>query len=528
MTISIEGEAALQTPRAGRRAARADRAALALLVMAWAWLYHPVFAWLAMIYPRDDFRVNLFALLAASALVAARARSGDWRGLALRPSWRASPLVVALGGACAYLASERLLDINILSAGLFVLSTYGLLGLWLPAAAWRAGWPAALLVAGTLPFGAHMQVFVGLPVRVATADAVARALAAAGVAAASTDAILTLERSVARVDLPCSGVQSLWTGGLFLLGATWLEHRRIGWRWLAVAAATALLLLAGNASRVLGLVVIGDVLGAPEMARLAHAPLGVLAFGAACAAAMWLLRCVPRLDATAAGAIATSTTAAPTHAPAGDRRAGHRTVALAGAVVVLALLYRPRPTAPAPLALPDDLWPRSLAVTPDPLSADEEAWLARDGAERAERIRFVWPEGSATLSGSATVVASATWRAQHLPERCLEVYGLRLASVRTAQVADGFPVRVVALSAAGAGQASRTAVYWFQSATRLTDDYATRIAADLAPKRERWVLVALLFDADVDPASSAARSLASALRASIARSLASSTHGGPS
>jgi exosortase O len=119
-----------------------------------------------------------------------------------------------------YLVVERYLDINTLSACLFGLATYGLLGLWPEPRHWRQGLPAALLLIGALPFGEHMQTFVGFPMRILTAAIVRDGLAAAGVASVGLDTILVLENGVSQVDLPCSGVRSLWTGGLFLIAAT--------------------------------------------------------------------------------------------------------------------------------------------------------------------------------------------------------------------------------------------------------------------------------------------------------------------
>ncbi|MEZ4837043.1 MAG: hypothetical protein R2873_34460 [Caldilineaceae bacterium] len=53
------------------------------------------------------------------------------------------------------------------------------------------------------------------------------------------------------------------------------------------------------------------------------------------------------------------------------------------------------------------------------------------------------------------------------------------------------PLRAVSLGA-GERHSLYSAVYWYQSADRITDDYATRIWADLSPVRERWVLVSVL------------------------------------
>jgi hypothetical protein len=78
------------------------------------------------------------------------------------------------------------------------------------------------------------------------------------------------------------------------------------------------------------------------------------------------------------------------------------------------------------------------------------------------------------------------------------VYGLSLDDSRTHLVTPTLPVRLVALGD-GDQRALLSAGYWFQAAGRTTDDYATRIWADLAPRRQRWVLVSVLFDGTVDP-----------------------------
>ncbi|MCA9977318.1 MAG: hypothetical protein KC413_16280, partial [Anaerolineales bacterium] len=90
--------------------------------------------------------------------------------------------------------------------------------------------------------------------------------------------------------------------------------------------------------------------------------------------------------------------------------------------------------------------------------------------------------------------------AHHRPERCFEVYGLTLEDSRTHLVSDPLaengdpliPVRFVALGQ-GDWHETLSATYWFQSAAHTTDDYGTRIWADLS-QREEWVLVSILFD----------------------------------
>ncbi|HUM72548.1 MAG TPA: hypothetical protein PLK31_27290, partial [Chloroflexota bacterium] len=101
-------------------------------------------------------------------------------------------------------------------------------------------------------------------------------------------------------------------------------------------------------------------------------------------------------------------------------------------------------------------------------------------------------------SGNMILITSKTWRAHHRPERCFEVYGLTLESSLPHLVSPDFPLRFVAL-----GQEKQqplySASYWFQSASRTTDDYGARIWADVSLEREPWVLVSILFDGPIEP-----------------------------
>jgi hypothetical protein len=80
------------------------------------------------------------------------------------------------------------------------------------------------------------------------------------------------------------------------------------------------------------------------------------------------------------------------------------------------------------------------------------------------------------------------------------VYGLTVDESYTHLVTPDFPIRLLSLSTSG-GQGKLSAAYWLQSINQTTDDYATRIWADLSPHRQRWILVTILYDQAVDPSS---------------------------
>jgi exosortase O len=460
----------------------------AAVLALWLWLYRPVFDYLAIIFSREDFRTNQILLLGVLFLIAVQVRKG---GLRLRldaaPRLALLPLALALSGSILYLLVERFLDINTISATLFGLASYGLLGLWLEPGRWRRGIPAVLLLIGVLPFGDHMQTFIGYPMRILTAGIVRDGLAAAGITSIGVDTILVFENGVSQIDLPCSGVKSLWTGMLFLIAATWVEERPLSKRWFFVATLFAGLLFITNLARVAILVTLGEVLRWRLTAEMLHVPLGVLGFAAACVAAIWLLRKDSR-------AMMGDASLATNQLPVGTNRSSYLYPLLMASITFMALLYTPRPQTGSTQPSPTLTFPAEMTIKPLPLKPNEFEWLTRDGAKSADRMRFEYR----SLSGSMILITSRTWRSQHRPERCFEVYGLSLNDSRTHLVTSVFPLRFVSLGNRDQRDLY-SASYWFQSASQTTDDFATRIWADLAPQRDTWVLVSILFDGVIDP-----------------------------
>jgi exosortase O len=474
---------------------------IAIMVL-WLWLYRPVFDYLAIIFSREDFRTNQLVLLGVVLLIANQTRKGRLRPrIDLTPQLYLPALILAFGGSALYLIVERFLDVNTLSASLFGLATFGLIGLWMAPRRWRQGFLPALLLIGALPFGEHIQTFIGYPLRLLTATIVRDGLAAAGVASIGIDTILVFENGVSQVDLPCSGVKSLWTGMLFLMAATWIERRQLNLRWFLIAIVFAALLVIVNLARVGLLVVVGQVAGWQLVAQMIHVPLGVIGFVVACLAALALLRSQKPL--TQAGSPSSSLERPIWLAPS-----------LAIVILFMAIVYAPRPQTGLAQAAPTWSFPAELIDRPMPLRPDEFQWLARDGAESADRRRFEWRG----IGGTMILITSKTWRAHHRPERCFEVYGLSMDDSRTHLVSAGFPVRFVSLGD-GRDHDLFSATYWFQSAELSTDDYGTRIWADLAAQRDRWVLVSILFDGPQDPQEAGTQAFYLALHDSVQRYL---------
>ena len=478
----------------------------AILLGLWGWLYRPVYAYLAVIFSREEFRTNQIVLLGAIVLIIMQVRKGKLSlELDALPQVYPPALLLALGGSIAFLLVERYLDINTFSASLFGLGSYGLLGLWMRPTAWRQGLPAALLLVGALPFGEHLQTFVGYPVRILTASIVRDGLSALGVKTIGLDTILVFENGISKVDLPCSGVKSLWTGGLFLLAATWIERRPINLRWVLAALGFAILLLVANLVRVAVLVTVGQVAGWILLAEMLHVPLGVLGFTVACAAVASVLARLPGMPAAV-------------EKPTPASRPLWLAPLMGGAILGMALLYAPRPETALAQSAPAWQFASELAAKPWALTRGERDWLAEDGVQSAERWRFQW-QGHA---GSLLLITGDSWRVHHRPERCFQVYGLSVEASITHLVEADFPIRLLSLDSPRLRE-RLPAAYWLQSASQTTDDYATRMWADLEPQRQRWVLVTVLLDQPADLATPQFQELFQALHATVQAGLA----GGP-
>lgn len=490
------------------------KAAINLLLLAlWVRLYWPVFQYLAVLFTREEFRTNLIVLASVIALLLYHARKIKLR---LQPG--ASPglfvpgLVMMAAGTIAYLLVERFLDINTLSAFLFGFASYGLLGLWLAPERWRQGFPAMLLVVGVLPFGEHLETFVGYPLRVFTAMLARSGLGALGFHSVGVDTILVFESGISQVDIPCSGVKSLWTGALFLLAATWIQNRRINLRWILVALATGFLLVVSNLLRVTILALTGPALEWTLLARMLHVPLGVLGFVGTCTVALALLNRLPEWKAKSDPVKAAGKQTLPV-------RPSWLGPLLLGFVLVMLIVYSPRPAEGAALdAASGWSFSERLRVQPAHLSVRELEWIRQGGADLAERYTFEWMTVGEPVKGTLMLLTSQTWRGQHRPERCFEVFGLTVSESSTYLSAPDFPLRYLTLTSSGEyGRVS--AAYWLQSANRTTEDFGQRIWADLASQRERWVLVTVLFDREYSSHLPEINELFASLRVTVQRGL---------
>lgn len=430
----------------------------------WAARHLDTGRWLLAGLARDGSEVHAVLAVALACLVAPRLRS-------FRPHYQGHwlPAAVALGAVAGDLISARWIELRSLEAAWFVVETWGLVGLYMGPVAWRRTAPVALLGLAALPVSHHLDTWVGFPLRRLIAGEVAHLLDLLGVASVQEGTVLQLDGGGADVAGACSGVKSLWSAGVFLASATWSLRRPLDGWWLGIAAILLGLVLVTNGVRVAVVVVLHEVLSAPLLADVVHAPIGLVGFAVACLAAGGLLALRPELPARVEPA-----------AGGHPRWLGAVFVAQLAALTAAAVI--PPPTSP-PVDAPElPSWASALPL------AGLDASFTRERGSRAAKGRLRLGERDAEL----LLVSSRTAVGQHPPSWCLEGAGWTVAQ-QVAWTIAGEAVRGARLNRP-AGEA--TAIWWYQAGDRRTPDHGARALAALSDDAT-WTLVALVVEGEL-------------------------------
>ena len=446
------------------------------IVGSWLYFNRAALQWLT----TSIVDVPLFngAMLVAGALLLAFLGWRYRQSIELAPGLHRLPLLLIFGCSMATISTQWLVSLPQLSVGLFLLGSYGVLGLWLAPWGWRRGLPVAMAIACLLPFGVQFSTGVGAPARIFTAQIVEWILHSWQISAISAGDVIVLETGVAYVDVPCSGLKSMWTGTLFLLAATWLEGRQIGLRWLVVGLANLGFLAIANIGRVLILTILTHVLHQSAWAEILHVPLGLSGFIMASLLTWGLLRWVPKAGMK----------------PRAEERLEVAPIALnwrsllglAGLLLVLAIVPVPQSErAIAAMDLSRLQWAAPMQTQELSLNPQEQQFFADYPGVTTRKQQFQYGE----LTGTSVLVSSPTWQAHHAPELCLTAIGYKIAPVVQRLITPDVTARWLSLD-----DGKKSAVYWFQSATRTTDDFFSRFWDEVFRRESSWTMVSVVFD----------------------------------
>ncbi|PSB35283.1 exosortase O [Chlorogloea sp. CCALA 695] len=476
--------------------------ATGLIGFAWLVLNYTALQWLFASFSNTSiFNLIIFGVVATILLVQAIHHRRKL-GLSATPRLHPAPLILMFGSTVTRIGLQWLLDVPQIGVLLFAIASYGLIGLFIAPNVWRKGLPAAIFAACILPFSVQFGTGLGFPVRVITAQLVEHILAFWHIAAISSHDIIVLENSIAQVDLPCSGLKSLWTGTLFLLAATWLENRLLRFKWLLVCVTNILLLIAANTGRILLLVLISNVGDRPDLAAILHVPLGLIGFITAGLFSWLLLQTVPRHKNTPPKAETLKTP------PLGNLKPLTQQIIVGSCILGLALIPHPRMVTTSAIASIN--LPAQMNSEPLQLSAIEKDFFANYEGAIAQKSRFEWQN----MAGSILLVSSNSVQAYHAPELCLVGNGLKIDTMKPLQLSPQVLGRWISIN-----NGTMAATYWFQSPKHTTDDFLTRLWGGMTRKDRLWVMVSVLFDRSQQPDTPEIQAFTTNIHDAIASSL---------
>ena len=393
----------------------------------------------------------------------------------LGPPARGLPvLALLLIAVCALLSRASFHILQQVSASFALLGLYGFAPIFsrLTPALWRQGFILAGLAALAMPFALVPGTGAGFYLRLLTADISAALLAVIGHGSLGANDVLIFENGIAQVDIPCSGLKSLFTGTDFFLAASLILKRPISWRWIGVYGFFVFCLLSANIIRVTVLIFLSEILEWREFADQIHTALGLALFTINCLIAILLLRRIPLKDLSGT--------------PFGRSKFGY---GLPAAAVMLASIFAIGQTLPV---WDDHIAAPNLSVMSDvDLTETERRFFAARGQTQARKWRFA-QDG---LSGSILVVKSRAANGLHAPEMCLMGNGLRIDSM-VSRSWDHWQVQKGkgAFRALSLNEENYSAVYWMQSRQMITDDFRKRLTQYALGRHNEWIMVTILFD----------------------------------
>jgi exosortase O len=370
------------------------------------------------------------------------------------------------------------LTINFLQADLmfWLLGIYGWLGLnqamW---PKWSRALNIVILVAFAVPFYLEFSSGLGFGLRLLTASLVERTLGIAGINAISSQDIIITENAISHVDIPCSGLKSIWVGSAFFLTALTILNIKITLNTIWKYCVFILLLLSANMFRVLILTVLTSVYHLPKIADAVHAPIGILGFSISCGAAWFMLN--------------SSSNSSPPNDLMPKVYYDHSKKYCLFIILCLigwqaAVIIRDEPAAAQnkiiPVTLPAILQLHSLSLTDT-----EKKYFSRSEQTIATKWGFIFEKNEASI----LLVQSRDFNMFHAPELCMAANGVVVDKMETIRIAPDRQVRVMALNN---GQA--TGIYWLQSGKSMTDSFGGRYWRYLWSNEKEWHMVSIIIN----------------------------------
>lgn len=390
--------------------------------------------------------------------------------------FRWMPFILLCIVSVAYTLTEIYIRINMLSCSLFFLALFSISGFFMQYEHWKKGILPTFLLIQTLPLGSHLDVYLGFPLRLYAAESVATFLSWLNIGEVSKETIIMIENRSAEVSAACSGLNGLWTSWLFFFTISWIENKKINFRWLQYFIFLNLLIYSFNLVRIIALVFIETVLVRPELAEIVHVPLGITGFMFSCIIIWFVLHYhLPAKEQSIAII----------REPLPGNKEANLTTLFAASILFIALscsMVVSKPVVDHPQL--ELQWPKSIIAQEIPIAKGEYKAFERDNSS-GKKFQFSIKK----LTGTCLIVYTNNWRGHHPPDLCTQANGFSIAKSETRLISPDFPVTLLHLE-----NTSQMACYWFQSVQQVTHDHASRVWTDIKNGQHDWVMISILLD----------------------------------
>ncbi|MBA4366382.1 MAG: exosortase O [Desulfobacterium sp.] len=442
-----------------------------VLLALWTIGHWPTFLWLSHKSSQrpDVILIVIFLSIALGFAIYIAKIGGDI--YAAKPA-----MLLFLIAVCGSISNALTISFRQADLMLWMLGVYGWLGLN------HALWPKwsrvlniGILVAFAVPFYMEFSSGLGFGLRLLTASLVEGTLEIVGINAISSQDIIITENSIAHVDIPCSGLKSIWVGSAFFIAVLALLNIKITLSTIWKYCIFVLLLLSANMFRVLILTVLTSIYHLPKIAEALHVPIGILGFAINCCAAWFMLdRSIiffPQNDLMPK--------------VFSDRSAKYFLFLiffLIGWQATATLYDKPTaiPNNITPVTLPAILQLHSL-----PLTDGEKRYFSPSEQTIASKWGFTLEKNI----GSILLVQSRDFNMFHAPELCMAANGIVVDKMETIRITPDRRVRVMVLNG---GQV--TGIYWLQSGKYMTDSFGERYWRYLWTNEKKWHMVSIIID----------------------------------
>lgn len=326
--------------------------------------------------------------------------------------------------------------------------------------------PIALIVM-TLPFGRHLDVFIGYPLRMFSVDLAHQALSPIMPELSSTQSLLILENRASQVDMDCSGLKGIWVATLVYFVITWIEQCAIAVKWFIGLCLLFLYLVFGNLLRIVLLSLVHIYWQRDFIDPWIHHSTSVFFLLTGVALCYGFLHFF---------------VAKKRPLPIKPVRFSFNLLYAQLAMMMLLFtgLIVPAFQSKQSLRYDTNLLTdiTHLGWRPISLSPAETTVYSREGV-----VGQKFEKGQNQI----ILVYDGDWRSQHKPELCYELSGLPLSNIQTLLLKEKFPVRQL-----GFENREERAYFWFQSGEEVTEDFATKVWKQISGVNKRWTLVSLL------------------------------------